>query len=95
MSKIEEESAKIRVDLTFEPESLPEYIRLKVTEAPWKLRNILSLIQGEGPHKKPDLALWQEIMWNVIVSTIYEALENNKPKDLVKATPLRNLGHLF
>lgn len=34
MSKIEEESAKIRVDLTFEPESLPEYIRLKVTEAP-------------------------------------------------------------
>lgn len=31
----------------------------------------------------------------MIVSTIYETLENNKPKDLANDTPLRNLGHLL
>lgn len=32
--KLKKKVLKIRVDLTFEPKSLPEYIRLKVTEAP-------------------------------------------------------------
>ena len=47
----------IRVDLTFEPESLREHVRPKVTAIPGKLENILSLNQREGPAKKPDLEL--------------------------------------
>ena len=55
--RLKKKVMKIRVDLTFEPESLPEYIKPKVIAVPGKLRNILLLTQREGPHKKFGLAL--------------------------------------
>lgn len=56
--RLKKKVMKIRVDLTFEPESLSEYIRPKVTVAPGKLGNKYPAPHPKGRSpKEPDLAL--------------------------------------
>lgn len=81
---------QIRVDLTFEIESLPECVRPKVMEVPKKTKEYPVPHSKQKTPKKPDLALGQESTCNVMVFITHETLENNKPMDLVNDTPFRD-----